>query len=56
MRETLKKHIINTRGSRLDQKYVVFESNNLGAIYIPNIKTRDLLFEKDFKRKKDPFS
>jgi hypothetical protein len=56
MRETLKKHIINARGSRLDQKYVVFESDDWGAIRIPNIKTRDLLFEEGLTRKNDPFS
>jgi hypothetical protein len=56
MRETLKKHIINARGSRLDQKYVVFESDDWGAIRIPNTETRDELFERGLTRKEDPFS
>jgi len=56
MRETLKKHIINVRGSRLDQKYVVFESDDWGAIRIPNLETRDELLQKGLTRKNDPFS
>jgi hypothetical protein len=56
MRETLKKHIINARGSRLDQKYVVFESDDWGAIRIPNLETRDELLQKGLTRKNDPFS
>jgi hypothetical protein len=56
MKALLKKHIINARGSRLNKKIVVFESDDWGAIRIPSIKTRDELFERGLTRKEDPFS
>jgi hypothetical protein len=56
MKATLKKHIINARGNRLNKKIVVFESDDWGAIRIPNIETRDELFERGLTRKEDPFS
>jgi hypothetical protein len=43
MRTTLKKHLINNRGNRLSKKDTVIESDDWGAVRIPNIKTRDLL-------------
>jgi hypothetical protein len=56
MKATLKKHIINARGNRFNKKIVVFESDDWGAIRIPNIETRDELFERGLTRKEDPFS
>jgi 6-pyruvoyl-tetrahydropterin synthase len=56
MKATLKKHIINARGSCLNKKIVVFESDDWGAIRIPTIETRDELLQKGLIRKNDPFS
>ena len=56
MKQTLKKHLINLRGQRLNEKFLVLESDDWGAIRIPNIKVRDWLYEKNYINKKDPFS
>lgn len=56
MKQTLKKHLINLRGQRLNEKFLVLESDDWGAIRIPNIKVRDWLYEKRYIQKKDPFS
>lgn len=56
MKQTIKKHIINCRGQRLKQKFLVFESDDWGAIRIPNIKVRESLWEKGLTKKTDPFS
>lgn len=56
MKQTLKKHIINCRGPRLKQKFIVFESDDWGAIRIPNVTVREVLWEKGLTKKTDPFS
>lgn len=56
MKQTLKKHLINLRGKKLKEKFLVLESDDWGAIRIPNIKVRDWLYEKNNINKKDPFS
>lgn len=56
MREILKKHIVNIRGNRLDQRYIVFESDDWGAIRIPSISAREKLLQKKLIRENDPFS
>jgi hypothetical protein len=56
MKALLKKHIVNARGKRLNQKYIIFESDDWGAIRVPNIEIRDKLFDKGLTRKNDPFS
>ena len=56
MKATLKKHIINARGSRLKEKYIIFESDDWGAIRIPDNQTRKALLKKGLIRDSDPFS
>ena len=56
MKQTLKKHLINLRGQRLKEKFLVLESDDWGAIRIPNLQVRDWLYEKRYTQKKDPFS
>lgn len=54
--QTLKKHLVNCRGSRLKQKFLVFESDDWGAIRIPNVAVRETLWEKGLTKSTDPFS
>lgn len=56
MKQTLKKHIINCRGPKLKQKVLVFESDDWGAVRIPNIDVRNFLWEKGLAKRTDPFS
>ncbi len=56
MKATLKKHIINARGARLKKKYIIFESDDWGAIRIPDNQTRKELLDRELIRKNDPFS
>jgi hypothetical protein len=56
LKQTLKKHLINCRGPRLKQKFLVFESDDWGAIRIPNLKVREILWENNLTKKTDPFS
>ena len=53
MKQTLKKHLINLRGKKLKEKFLVLESDDWGAIRIPNIKVRDWLYEKNYINKKN---
>jgi hypothetical protein len=55
-KQTIKKHLVNFRGPRLQQKYLVFESDDWGAIRIPNVEVREFLWEKGLTKKTDPFS
>ena len=54
--QSLKKHIINCRGPRLKQKFLAFESDDWGAIRIPNVEVRETLWKDGLTRKTDPFS
>ena len=56
MKATIKKHIINARGYRLNQKLIVFESDDWGAIRIPDIQTREELLKNGLLKQNDPFS
>ncbi len=56
MKQTIKKHIVNCRGPKLKQKFLVFESDDWGAIRIPNVQVRESLWEKGLTKKTDPFS
>jgi hypothetical protein len=56
IKQTLKKHLINSRGSRLKSKLVVFESDDWGSIRIPSKEVRQQLLEKGLIKDKDPFS
>ncbi len=56
MKQTLKKHFINLRGQRLKEKFLVIESDDWGAIRIPDIQVRNWLYEKNYINRKDPFS
>jgi hypothetical protein len=56
MKATIKKQIINARGSRLNQKYIIFESDDWGATRIPSVDTREELNNRGLTRKNDPFS
>lgn len=56
MKQYLKKHLINCRGKRTKDKILVIESDDWGAIRIPDIKTQSLLAEKAYINLQDPFS
>ena len=56
MKQYLKKHFINFRGKRTKDKILVIESDDWGAIRIPNSKVQSLLAEKGLITLKDPFS
>jgi hypothetical protein len=56
LKQTLKKHIINSRGPRLKQKLIVFESDDWGAIRIPNLEVRGELWQNGLTRTTDSFS
>jgi hypothetical protein len=56
MKAILKKHLINARGKRLNQKYIIFESDDWGAIRIPDIQTREHLLKNNLIKRNDPFS
>lgn len=56
IKQTIKKHLINSRGPRLQSKVVVFESDDWGSIRIPNHKVREDLLEQNLIKSGDPFS
>jgi len=56
MKATLKKHLVNALGQRLNQKYIVFESDDWGAIRIPDLQTRFELLKNGLLKQDDPFS
>ncbi|WP_107040065.1 hypothetical protein [Brumimicrobium mesophilum] len=56
MKQTVKKHLINLRGSRINKKIVVFESDDWGSIRIPNDTIKQELLEEGLIRSKDAFS
>ncbi|MBZ9652570.1 hypothetical protein [Psychroflexus montanilacus] len=56
MRQTLKKHFINSRGKRTKDKILVIESDDWGAIRIPDLNSQLLLADKELINLKDPFS
>jgi hypothetical protein len=55
-KQTLKKHLINARGSRIKDKVVVFESDDWGSIRIPSKIIQQELLVKCLIKNKDPFS
>jgi hypothetical protein len=56
LKEYLKKHFINSRGTGTSQRVLVIESDDWGSIRIPNRKTRDYLAHEELIRLSDPFS
>jgi hypothetical protein len=56
IKQTIKKHIINIRGPRIDAKVVVFESDDWGSIRMPSQEVRQQLLAKELIKDKDPFS
>lgn len=56
LKQTIKKHLINARGTRLNSKIVVFESDDWGSIRIPNNEVRSQLIHKNLIKENDPFS
>ena len=56
MKQKLKKHALNVFGRNLNQKIVVFESDDWGSIRIPNNRVKDQLLAIKAIREKDPFS
>jgi hypothetical protein len=56
LKQTLKKHLINSRGSRIEAKVVVFESDDWGSIRIPSKSIQQQLVAKELIKNKDPFS
>lgn len=56
LKQTIKKHLINSRGPRLQAKIVVFESDDWGSIRIPNQNVREDLLSKLLVKSSDPFS
>jgi hypothetical protein len=56
MKQTLKKHLINVRGGRINKKIVFFESDDWGSIRIPNNKIKGELLKEGLVKDKDSFS
>lgn len=56
LKQTIKKHLINFRGSRIKDKIVVFESDDWGSIRIPSQEARKLLLGEGLIKVDDPFS
>lgn len=56
IKQTLKKHLINFRGTPIDSKIVIFESDDWGSIRIPSLDVRQQLLSKDLIKANDPFS
>jgi hypothetical protein len=56
MKQTLKKHLINFRGGRINKKIVVFESDDWGSIRIPNNKIKEELLVEGLIKENDSFS
>lgn len=55
-KQTIKKHLINSRGPRLQSRIVVFESDDWGSIRIPSSQVRTQLLAKQLIKESDPFS
>jgi hypothetical protein len=55
-KEYLKKHLINILGKKVNNRYLVIESDDWGATRIPNKVTRKKLMEEGLTRLSDPFS
>lgn len=56
LKQTIKKHLINFRGSRINSKVLVFESDDWGSIRIPSYEVRNQLLSKNLIKETDPFS
>jgi hypothetical protein len=56
LKEYLKKHFINSRGTGISQRVLVIESDDWGSIRIPNRDTQDYLAHMELIRLSDPFS
>lgn len=56
LKQTVKKHLINLRGSRIAEKLVIFESDDWGSIRIPSNGVRQELLDKNLIKETDPFS
>lgn len=56
MKQTIKKHLINVRGRKIKEQFLVFESDDWGSIRIPNVATRESLVLQGLIRIQDPFS
>lgn len=56
LKQTVKKHLINLRGSRIAEKLVIFESDDWGSIRIPSNGARQELLDKNLIKETDPFS
>lgn len=55
-KQTLKKHLINIRGKKIKEKFLVLESDDWGAIRIPNKEVREVFWQKGYTKKTDPFA
>jgi len=56
MKEYLKKHLINYRGKKINERILVIESDDWGSIRIPNISVQSKLLDLGFIKNEDPFS
>jgi hypothetical protein len=56
LRQTIKKHLINSRGFQITPKVVVFESDDWGSIRIPSNEVRNQLLNEQLIKESDPFS
>lgn len=56
MLEYLKKHLINLRGKRLKDRILVIESDDWGALRIPNNDVQSKLLSQGYIRRDNPFS
>lgn len=56
MKEYCKKHLINIRGKRVKKPFLVIESDDWGAIRIPNPAVQKNLLHQQLIKEEDPFS
>lgn len=56
MKNYLKKHLTNLRGSRLKERILLIESDDWGAIRIPNKAAQSELFRLELIKEENPFS
>jgi len=56
VKEYIKKHLINLRGKRLKERIFVIESDDWGAIRIPNKDAQSELFRQGLIKEENPFS
>lgn len=53
---TVRRHLVNIPGKRLDKKYIIFESDDWGSERIPSVSSLKYLVSRGFDAYKNPFN